>query len=73
MPGLLLTASYEPAQDTLKPVAQGLYVQIVHVSSGIPAYVHLGSKTLAPCIEWVHRLARILLWLFCHNGQTLSD
>jgi hypothetical protein len=73
MSGLLPTASYQTTQDALKPVAQGLYIQIVDVSSSIPTHVHLGSERLAPRIEWAHHLARILLWLVFHNGQTLSD
>lgn len=70
---LLQTASYQTTQDALKPVAHGLYIQIVHVSSNTSTNVHLVSKRLAPCIEWVHHLARILMWFVYHNGQTLAD
>lgn len=51
MLGLPPTASYQTTQDALKPVAHGLYVQIVHVGPSIATHVHLGSKRLAPCIE----------------------
>lgn len=71
--GLLPMASYQTAQDAFKPVAHGLYIEVVHISSSITIHGHLGSEGFAPCIEWVHDLARILLWLVGHSGQALRD
>jgi hypothetical protein len=73
MSGFLPAAAYETTQDALKPVAHGLNVQIVRVGSSIPIYMHLRSERLAPCIEWMHHLARILLRLVCYSGQAPSD
>jgi hypothetical protein len=73
MLGLLPAASYQAAQDTLKSVAHSLHSQVIHVSSDIPIHMHLDSERLAPCVERVQHLARILLWLVCDTGQTLTD
>lgn len=65
--------SYHSTQDALISIAHGTEVQIVQVGFCVAINVQSSCKRFAPCIEWSHGPAKILLRLVDYCRQALPD